>query len=47
MVKKLEDGIKILADGQLTKSLTVQAHKFSKAAEEKIKAAGGSTEVMS
>jgi large subunit ribosomal protein L15 len=46
IVKKLEDGLKILADGELTKSLTVKAHKFSKVAEEKIKAAGGSTELL-
>ena len=36
------DVIKILASGSLTKKLTVQAHRFSKAAEEKIAAAGGS-----
>ena len=38
------DVIKILGDGELTKSLKVQAHRFSKSAEEKIVAAGGSTE---
>jgi len=47
VVKKLEAGLKVLADGELTKALTVHAHKFSKAAEEKIRAAGGSTEVLS
>ena len=46
IVKKLEDGLKVLAEGELTKPLTVRAHKFSKAAEEKIRAAGGSTEVL-
>jgi large subunit ribosomal protein L15 len=46
MIKKLEDGLKVLASGELTKPLTVRAHKFSKAAEEKIRAAGGSTEVL-
>jgi large subunit ribosomal protein L15 len=46
IVKKLEDGLKVLAEGKLTKPLTVRAHKFSKAAEEKIRAAGGSTEVL-
>ena len=35
------DIIKILANGQLTKKLTVQAHRFSKAAQEKITASGG------
>lgn len=38
------DVIKILGDGELSKSLKVQAHRFSKSAEEKIAAAGGSTE---
>ena len=39
-------GLKILADGELTKKLTVVANKFSKKAEEKIKAAGGTVEVI-
>lgn len=39
-------GVRILGDGELTKSLTVRAHHFSKSAEEKIKAAGGSPEVL-
>jgi len=47
IIKKLEDGLKVLAEGEITKALTVKAHKFSKTAEEKIKAAGGSTEVLS
>ncbi len=38
------DAIKILGDGELTKKLTVQAHRFSRGAEEKIQAAGGSVE---
>ena len=42
--KKL--GIKILGDGSLTKSLTVEAAKFSKQAAEKIAAAGGETRVV-
>lgn len=46
LVKKMKDGIKILADGELSKSLTVQAHKFSRAAVEKIEAAGGKAEVI-
>jgi large subunit ribosomal protein L15 len=46
LVKKMKDGIKILADGELSKSLTVQAHKFSSAAIEKIEAAGGKAEVI-
>ncbi len=46
IIKDLKDGIKILGEGDLTKELTVRAHKFSKTAEEKIKAAGGKVEVI-
>lgn len=46
MVKQVKDGIKILGNGDLEKSLTVQAHKFSKTAIEKIEAAGGKAEVI-
>lgn len=46
LVKDMKDGIKVLADGELTKSLTVQAHKFSQTATQKIEAAGGKTEVL-
>jgi large subunit ribosomal protein L15 len=38
--------VKILGDGELTLALTVQAHKFSKSAEEKIRNAGGKTEII-
>jgi large subunit ribosomal protein L15 len=38
--------IKILGDGELTKALTVHAHKFSKSAQEKIAKAGGKVEVL-
>jgi len=44
LAKGRYDVIKILANGQLTKKLTVQAHRFSKAAEEKITASGGKVE---
>ncbi len=46
LVTKLKDGIKILADGDLDKALTIKAHKFSKAAQQKIEAAGGKAEVL-
>lgn len=47
IIKKLEkDGLKVLGEGELTKSLTVRAHKFSKTAEQKITAAGGAVEAM-
>jgi large subunit ribosomal protein L15 len=47
IIKKLEkDGLKVLGEGELTKALTVRAHKFSKTAEQKITAAGGSVEAI-
>jgi large subunit ribosomal protein L15 len=39
--------IKVLARGEVSKALTVQAHKFSGKAAEKIAAAGGTAEVVS
>ncbi len=38
--------VKILGDGELSNALTVQAHKFSKSAQEKIEKAGGKAEVI-
>lgn len=38
--------IKVLARGQIDKPLTVRAHAFSKAAREKIEAAGGTADVL-
>jgi large subunit ribosomal protein L15 len=38
--------VKILGDGEIGKSLTIRAHKFSKSAREKIEAAGGSCEEL-
>ena len=46
LVKKVVHGVKILADGELKVSLVVKAHKFSAGAEKKIKAAGGTVEVI-
>ena len=46
LVTKKYDAIKILGDGDLTHKLTVKAHRFSRTAEEKIRAAGGSVEVI-
>ena len=46
LVKKELDGVKILGEGTLEKSVTVQAHKFSKTAIEKIESAGGKAEVI-
>ena len=47
LVKKVSDGVKVLGDGEITKPLTVSAHKFSKVAIEKIQAAGGEIKVLS
>ena len=46
ILKNVQDGIRILGKGELTKKLTVRANGFTKSAEEKIKAAGGQVEVI-
>ena len=46
LVKKEYAGVKVLGTGKLEKKLTVQAHKFSKAAEEAIANAGGTAELI-
>ena len=46
VIKKLRDGVKVLAKGTLTKALTVRAHKFSAKAQETIAGAGGKAEVL-
>jgi large subunit ribosomal protein L15 len=46
LVRQVQFEIKVLGDGELTAALTVQAHKFSKSAAEKIAAAGGKVEVL-
>ena len=45
IVRKANDGLKILGNGELTKKLTVKATVFSASAKEKIEAAGGKIEV--
>ena len=40
------DIVKILGNGELTKKLTVQAHRFSESAKQKIEAAGGTAEII-
>ena len=44
--KKIVDGVKILGHGELTKALTVRAHKFSAKAQERIVALGGKVEIL-
>ena len=46
VIKNQLDGIKVLGNGTLEKKLTVQAHKFSKTAIEKLEASGSKIEVM-
>lgn len=46
IISKICDGIKVLGTGELDKSLTVQAKKFTKSAVAKIEAAGGKAEVI-
>lgn len=46
ILKSCGDGVKILANGKLTKKLTVKVSAFSNAAKEKIEAAGGKAEVV-
>jgi large subunit ribosomal protein L15 len=46
VLKKLDAGLKILGNGDLTRTLIVKAHVFSKSALEKIQKAGGTAEVI-
>jgi large subunit ribosomal protein L15 len=46
LIKRRNDSVKVLADGVLTKSLTVKAHGFSAKAREKIAFLGGKAEVI-
>ncbi|MGB3367818.1 MAG: 50S ribosomal protein L15 [Acidaminobacteraceae bacterium] len=46
IIKKTNDGVKILGNGELNKKLNIKANKFTKSALEKIEAAGGKAEVI-
>ena len=46
IIGKINDGIVVIATGKLEKKLTVKAKRFTKAAAEKIEAAGGKIEVI-
>jgi len=46
VVKKIGRGLKILANGELKRKIKVTAHAISEAAAEKIKAAGGTVELI-
>src|SRR5690349_20523684 len=46
MVSSKNALVKVLGQGELSKALTVHAHKFSKSAQEKIEKAGGKVQVV-
>ena len=46
IIKRAEQLVKILGEGEVSSALTVHAHKFSKSAQEKIAKAGGKVEVL-
>jgi large subunit ribosomal protein L15 len=46
LIRKVRDGVKVLAKGTLSKALTVRAHQFSAKAQELIAGAGGKAEVI-
>ena len=46
IIRKVNDGVKILGNGELTKKLTVKVNAFSASAKEKIEAVGGTCEVI-
>lgn len=46
VISKTLDGVKFLGRGEVTKSVTVKAAKFTESAKEKIEKAGGKAEVM-
>jgi large subunit ribosomal protein L15 len=46
IVRKLEDGLRVLGNGELSKALTVRANHFTASARAKIEAAGGTAEVI-
>lgn len=46
LLKKASDPVVILGDGEVSVPLTIKAHRFSKSAQEKIEAAGGTIEVL-
>ena len=46
LIRKAQDGLKVLCNGELTKKLTVKAAKYTASAKEKIEAVGGTAEVI-
>ena len=46
VISKIQDGVVIMGRGEITKSLTVKAVRFTESAKEKIEKAGGKAEVI-
>ena len=46
VIKKVNDGVKVLGNGELTKALTVKLDAYTASAKEKIEKAGGKAEVI-
>ncbi len=46
VIKKMKDGLKVLANGRIQRPVTIKANAFSTSAAAKIEAAGGKTEVI-
>jgi large subunit ribosomal protein L15 len=46
IIRKLDDGLRVLGEGEISKALTVRAHHFTAAARAKIEAAGGTAEEL-
>lgn len=46
LIHNLEEPVKILGDGEFTKSITIKAHAFSESAKEKIEKANGKAEII-
>jgi large subunit ribosomal protein L15 len=46
VVRKLQAGLKVLGDGEISRAITVHAHRFTASAKQKIEAAGGQAIVI-
>lgn len=46
LIKAVKDGVKVLGNGELSRPLTVTAHRFSQAALRKIQAVGGAAKMI-
>ncbi len=46
VIKKLQSGLKVLGNGELTRKISIKAHVYSKSALDKIQQAGGTAEVL-